>query len=268
MKYNFEDLKKRLETETDIESKCSAISRYFYPVPVRITFESWSSEFEIRISTVRKTTCLGPTRWLVNADDMETLEKLYNYFKYIDHTMVGILGKVCFEQKLHGMKLFCEEEDIDEMLKRWDKFTKYMLKHFPEYAETSTCDRGFHWDEKKGENVIAWAARCILGGIKPSRVGIDAVKAKTAQIDESGLLTFTEKSGLKSRWHFVEGGSDGERHITALDCFGISGSIGCAMQKAFGNDKDIVETNKVPEQWEIDAGVFIGIKAPKKGIFK
>jgi hypothetical protein len=40
------------------------------------------------------------------------------------------------------------------------------------------------------------------------------------------------------------------------------------MQKAFSNDKDIVETNKVPEQWEIDAGVFIGVKEPKKGIFK
>ena len=66
-----------------------------------------------------------------------------------------------------------------------------------------------------------------------------------------------------------------------MDCFGMSGAISLTIREAFskaiGGDKEEKKFRKtlsvpiVPEQWEVDAGVVIGLVQQKKkkgGFFK
>ena len=254
----------KITQATSLEDKLWAIHRELYAIPVRVSYGSWEG-FEIRLTAEGKSTCYGPMRWQVNVDDIELIGRLIEAFQHIDHTMLGVLNKVWGYEHL-GMHLgLMHDCDIDEMLHRWERFNNWVGKYYPEYQK-DPLDRKFDWMKHKSlpENSIAWAARVILYGIKPSTLGLKLYTEHKVEVAENGILKLTEDSGLISRWHF----SDEAGAVNTIDSFGIGGCIGAAMQKAFGDEKDIVECEKVPEQWEIEANVFIGLKTVRKGLFK
>ena len=253
----------KLAIATNMEEIVYVLHREFDSIPVRVSHEPWDG-FEIRI-TESKSTCYSPVRWRINAADIELIERLAAAFQHIDYTMFRILNKVWAHDHLGTHFGFMEELDIDEMLRRWERFNKWVGKYYPDYNE-EPLHRKVGWDDHKSlpANSIAWAARVILFGIKPSDVGLKLFKEHKVEITEAGLLMLTEESGLVSRWHF----SDAKGAVNTIDSFGLGGCFDAAMQKAFGDDKDIVECNKIPEQWEIEANVFVGLKPEKKGLFK
>ena len=108
----------------------------------------------------------------------------------------------------------------------------------------------------------------ILYGIKPSKIGIQLFKEHKVDISENGILTLKKDSGIETRWHFKNREDQKEGDPSEIDSFGISGSISMCFARAFAEDKDVLVCNKVPEQWEVDANVFIGLKTKKSGIFK
>lgn len=257
-------INEKLKKATSLEDKLWAIHYELYAVPVRISYGSWEG-FEIRLTTEGESLCYGPMRWQVNVDDIELIGNLIEAFQHIDHTMLDVLNKVWGYEHL-GMHLgFMEKCDIDEMLHRWERFNNWVGKYYPDYQK-EPLDRKFDWMKHKSlpDNSVAWAARAILYGIKPSAIGLKLFTEHKTEVSESGILKLTADSNLVSRWHF----SDESGAVNTIDSFGIGGSLGAAMQKAFGDDKDIVECEKVPEQWEIEANVFIGLKTKKKGLFK
>ena len=191
-----------------------------------------------------------------------------NMFKDVDHELIEILNAVSFREKLSGMVFFSEEKDMDTVMRKWRKFKDWVVKYYPAFGEEGHLLR---WSSdpavKLPENSVAWAARVILGGIKPSEAGISQFKMGNVEISPSGLMTLSDASGLVSRWHFPET-KPGSGNPTPLDSFGLSGSIGAAMQRAFGDDKDVIECNKVPEKWEVDLNLFIGYKEKKKSLLR
>lgn len=265
----FEEIRDRWEKFPSMEDKLYLLHRVFYPIPVRVSFEPWEG-FEIRLSAERPTTCYGPRHYIINIDDITTVERLWSMFKDVDHELIEILNAVSFREKLSGMVSFSEEKDMDIIMRKWRKFRDWVAKRYPGFGK-DWGDEGhlLHWSTdpavKLPKNSVAWAARVILGGIQPSEAGIAQFKLGNVEISPSGLMTLSEASGMVSRWHFPEC-KPGSGNPTALDSFGLSGSISAAMQRAFGDDKDVVECNKVPEQWEVDANLFIGYKTAKKSL--
>ena len=264
---SFEEVRKDWEKYTSMEDRLYLLHRVFYPIPVRISYESWEG-FEIRLSEEHPTACYSPLNFIINLDDIITVERLWNMFRDVDHELIEILNAVSFREKLSGMVFFSEEKDMDTIMRRWRKFREWVAKRYPAFGK-DFGEEGhlLHWSAdsavKLPKNSVAWAARVILGGIKPSEAGISQFKMGNVDISPSGLITLSDASGLVSRWHFPEC-KPGSGNPTTLDSFGLSGSISAAMQRAFGDDKDVVECNKIPEQWEIDHNLFIGFREKKK----
>ena len=257
------NIKEKLVKATTLEEKMWVIHSEF-SIPVRASYGSWDG-FEIRLTQESDSVCYGPMRWKVNVDDVDLIERLAGMFRHIDHTMLSALNKVWGCEHL-GMHIeFMKECDIDEMLHRWDRFNKWVGKYYPDYQKKS-FDRKFDWLKHQSlpDNSVAWAARVILYGIKPSKIGLKLFKEHKAEITESGILKLTEDSNLVSRWHF----SDATGAVDTIDSFGLGGCIGAAIQKAFGDEKDIIECDKIPEEWEIEANVFIGLKEKKKSLLR
>ena len=258
-------INEKLAKATTLEEKMmSILSEFSYAIPVRVSMGPWDG-FEIRLTQESESVCYGPMHWKVNVDDIDLIKRLSVTFKHIDITMLDVLNKVWGHEHL-GMHIgFMKECDIDEMLRRWDRFNNWVGKYYSDYQKNST-DRKFDWLKHQSlpDNSVAWAARVILYGIKPSKIGLKLFKEHKTEIAESGILKLTKDSNLVSRWHF----SDAEGAVSTIDSFGLGGCIGAAMQKAFSDEKDIVECEKLPEQWEIEANVFIGLKTKKTGLFK
>lgn len=261
-------ISEKIQTATTLEEKVWEVHAAFSSIPVRISYGSWEG-FEIRLTEEGNSVCYGPTYWKVNVNDVELIERLAAAFEHIDHTMLEILNKVWAYQHL-GMHVgFLEELDIDEMLRRWDRFNNWVGKYYPDY-NLEPLNRAFNWTKHKSipDNAIAWAVRVILYGIKPSKIGMQLFKEHKVEVDPTGILKLTEDSELECRWHFKKREDRQKGDPSEIDSFGIGGCLSACMQRAFGDEKDIIECNKVPEQWEIDANVFIGVAPKKKSLFK
>jgi len=257
-------LAEKIQTATTLEEKVWIAHTAFNAIPVHVSYGSWEG-FEVRLTEEGNSVCYGPLRWQVSVNDTDLIERLAAAFEHIDHTMLEVLNKVWGHEHL-GMHIgLMEELNIDEVLHRWQRFNRWVGKYYPDY-NIEPLQRGFGWMKHKSlpENSISWAARIILFKIKPSEIGLKLFKEHKVEIDPTGILKLNKDSKLVSRWHF----SDAKGAVSTIDSFGISGCIGAAMQKAFGDEKDIVECEKIPEQWEIDANVFIGVVSKKKSLFK
>jgi hypothetical protein len=258
----------RLSRAKTLEDKIFALSGAFGSVPVTVSYEGWSG-LEIRLTESGESCAFDAIHWRINVEDTDLISTLHEQFKNIDHTMIGIINKVWMHPTL-GLHLgFMNPQDINKMLKRWERFNAWMSKHFPEYKKKSS-ERAFDWQNPKAfpANTIAWATRCILYGIKPSSTGIKLFKEHKVDISENGILTVKKDSDIVTRWHFKNREERKDGDPCEIDSFGISGSITMCFSRAFADDKDVLECNKVPEQWEVDANVFVGLKTKKTGLFK
>lgn len=254
----------KLTRAKTLEDKLWAIHNEFHGIPVRITYDPWDG-FEIRLTQESSSVCYGPMKWKINVDDVDLLNRLSEVFKHIDYTMIGILNKVWGYQNMGIHIGFMEEVNIDDMIARWKRFNEWMSKHFPEYA-SNPLERKFDWESPEGlpKNTIAWGARCILYGIKPSKTGITLFKEGKVDVHENGVLTLKKDSGLETRWHFKKREERKDTDPSEIDSFGVAGALSACFSKAFTDDKDIISCNKIPEQWEVDANVYIGLQ--KKGL--
>ena len=239
--------------KVDIESKLSALSRELH-IPVRITQEPWEG-LQIRLSSKQKTCSFGPKYWVLNADDVESAIRFVNLFEKVDSTMIHIVNDVVMDKKL-GMNIgWLEPVDMDTMARRWKNYISFIEKHFVDFNEPYKV---WPQDDTLEKNTAAWAARVILGGIKPSKIGLKLYKEHKVDIDKSGILRLKDKDA-QTVWNFEN--SD----TSEIDSFGFGSIVGIALQKAFSEKKDgYIRTEKVPEQWEIDANVYVGIEEPKK----
>lgn len=265
---NIENTISRLKKTENMEDKLFALSGAFGTVPISVSYEGWNG-LEVRLTECGESTAFDPIHWRINPKDAALVEKLHEQLKNIDHTMIEIINKVWMHPTL-GLHLgFMKPQDIDTMLKRWERFNAWMLKHFPDYAKKG-YERAFDWQNPKGlpENTIAWGVRTILYGIRPSEIGLKLFKEHKVDITENGILTLKKDSGIETSWHFKKREDRKEDDPSEIDSFGLSGSISMCFARALSDDKDILECNKVPEQWEVDANVFIGLKTKKTGLFR
>ena len=259
----------RLKKTENMEDKLFALSGAFGAVPISVSYESWNG-LEVRLTECGESTVFDPIHWRINVNDIELIEKLHEQLKYIDHSMITIINKVWMHPTLGLHMSFMEAQDTDMILKRWERFNTWMLKHFPDYAKKG-YERAFDWQNPKElpENIIAWAVRYILYGVKASDVGIRLLKERKADISEAGIMSLKKDSGLVTRWHFKSREDRKKGDPSEIDSFGLSGSISMCFARAFSEDKDIITCAKVPEQWEVDANVYIGIETTKKkSLFK
>lgn len=262
------NISERIATAKNLEEKVWIAHTAFNAIPVRISYGSWEG-FEVRLTEEGNSVCYGPLWWKINVNDVDLIERLAEAFQHVDHTMLEVLNKVWGHEHLGMYVGLMEELDIDEVLHRWTRFNRWVGKYYPDYQK-KPLDREFGWMKHKSlpENSISWAARVILYGITPSEIGLKLFKEHKTEISESGILKLTEDSGLECRWHFKKREDRQKGDPSEIDSFGIGGCLSACMQRAFGDEKDIIECNKVPEQWEIDANVFIGVISKKKSLFK
>lgn len=247
---------------------------------------AWSAKPEVRLTNAWSeiaTKCLTPTSWQVGIDDAETIKKLVNTFEGVPREIFDSTEKALYVQKLNGIEggLLFKDLGVDETLEKWRRLITWVVKHYPEFPDS------FRWDETLPKNAVAFAARVILGGVKPSEIGKDLFKNRRNMIsfNENGIMMLSDEAindGWTVEWSFKENPDHSAGEISPMDCFGMSGAISLTIREAFskaiGGDK--AEEKKfrktlsvpiVPEQWEVDAGVVIGLVQQKKrkgGFFK
>ena len=153
--------------------------------------------------------------------------------------------------------------DVKRVFARWRKYLSWVRKHYDTYNKV------LWWRESSlPDNMPAWAARVILGGVVPSEVGINAVKSGFAEIDECGILTYkkvsigSDKCVRYSVFDFSDDPSG------KYECFGYSGALSLDIQKCFGRDTEpnTFHVSKIPEQWELDRGFYRGCEPAKKSL--
>ena len=241
---------------------------------------AWSSSPEIRFVDTWKeiaTKCLSPTSWQVHIDDADTIAKIVDVFKDVPDCLFREIKSVIYEQKLNGIAgmLLFKDLGVSEMLGRWKRLLKWVVKYYPEFPD------GFHWAEALPTHAIAWAARVILGDIKPSDLAKDCWKNRREliQLTEHGLMLLNDEGAKKLtvEYSFKRDADHSAGDVDIMDCFGMSTAIHCIVNDAFaglGKDKTMppklrktVYIGMIPEQWMVDAGVVVGL-IPKREMKK
>lgn len=226
----------------------------FRGVPVSVKYGEWNG-FEIRIVD-------GKSRWLspisveLNINDTEFCEELTGLFRHVDRSLVETLNRVSFNERFTFVS-FMDTQSSELMKKRWVRFNEWLERHV--LTEDGDCAVE---TKQLAENMTAWAARVILGGIAPSEEGKRLLREGKCEIAPTGHLTLKKSSGLVTRWHFAEGVKGVP---SAIDSFGVSGAVSAAFSKSCNGD-GIIRNNKVPELWEVQANVYIGLEEMKKGM--
>ena len=147
-------------------------------------------------------------------------------------------------EKFDDAIIFLECIDWNTSIKRWYKFINWLGAN-TEYND----DNAVLWDEKLPRNMVAWACRHILGGIGVSRTLRKNIKL--VEFDKQGIAHWKSNSHLWSEYIFR---SDDE----ARQVLGWSGALNWRMSQVWSTDKDspICRTNKVPDKWEEESGIF------------
>lgn len=271
-------------SEMDIFEKVSYLRQHLPHVFRCGVFSgAWSGKPEIRLSNAWSeiaTKCLTPTSWQVGVDDADTIKKIVDTFEEVPSEIFDATEKALYVQKLNGIEgsLLFKDLGVDQMLAKWKRLISWVVKHYPEFPD------GFCWKEKLPENTVAFAARVILGGVKPSEIGADLFRNRRNMIsfNENGIMMLSEEAindGWTVEWSFKEKPDHSAGELSPMDCFGMSGAISLTIRDAFNKalgDKGEKVFRKtynvpiVPEQWEVDAGVVIGLVQKKKkgGLFK
>lgn len=241
-----------------IEKKCRFIKQHT-GIPCIVSTEPWDG-MEIRL-TEGNSVVFDPTHIKLSVSDRKLFEQLLETFDDVDNHIVEVVSKVLMSQSLEGVLgiMFPLEGDkVDQIFRRWKRFLKWVSTHY------DLSDVLWWRNKQLPENMVAWAARSILGGIMPSRVGINAIKNKIADIDECGLLTYKKVEGLDkcvcySVYDFT---SDTN---AKYECFGYSRVLSIEISRCFGKVEDPNKylVSKIPEQWEIDRGFYRGTEKAK-----
>lgn len=147
-------------------------------------------------------------------------------------------------EKFNDALIVLEHIDWNTSIKRWAKFIDWLGAN-TEYNDEEVI----LWDEKLPRNMIRWSARHILGGIGVSKTLRENVKL--VKFDKQGIAHWKSDSGIWSEYIFR---SDEE----ARQVLGWSGALNWRMSQVWGSDKDspICRTNKVPDKWEEESGIF------------
>jgi len=234
-------------------------------VPVLMTSESWSSRMEIRLNESEFATSdvYDPKHIRLAIRDEEMFKRILRTFGRLPHEVVRAVDSAFLEERADGifgiMKPISSEE-TEKIFRRWDRYLRWVDKHYPNQ------DTNIFWEtEKLPKNMLSWGARYILGGIKPSRIAIKAISKGIAEIDPSGIIKYTEDSHLFSVYDFTLSDEGRGRYESFGWSAAMSLSIHKAVETAFSgkdkkDDENIFVVNKIPEQWEIDAGYYRGIK--------
>ena len=245
---------------------------------------AWSAKPEVRLVNTWSeiaTKCLSPTAWQVGVDDAETVKKLVDTFEGVPREIFDATEKTLYVQKLNGIEgcFLFKDLGVDEILSKWRRLITWVVKHYPGFPE-------FRWEEKLPKNTVAFAARVILGGVKTSEIGADLFKNRRNMIsfNENGIMMLSDDAindGWTVEWSFKENPDHSAGDLSPMDCFGMSGAISLTINEAFakaigGGKAEEKKFRKticvpiVPEQWEADAGVVVGLVQKKKkgGLFK
>lgn len=147
-------------------------------------------------------------------------------------------------EKHDDVLIVLEHIDWNTSIKRWSKFIDWLGAN-TEYNDDNTV----LWDEKLPRNMIRWACRHILGEIGVSKTLRENVKL--INFDKQGIAHWKSDSNVWSEYIFR---SDDE----ARQVLGWSGALNWRMSHVWGSDKDspICRTNKVPDKWEEESGIF------------
>lgn len=256
------DLWKKFSSEKSLAWKCRILSGAI-GVPVLITSESWSgNKMEIRLeeSDYGQSAVFDCKHFRLAISDEVMFKKLVYTLGKLPHEVVKAVDGAFLDERADGILSLMKpasQDAADKILYRWKKYIDWVEKHYPNQ------DDSIFWEtEKLPKNMLAWGARAILGGVKPSRIAVRAISKGIAEIDSSGVVKYTEDSKLFSVYDF----SATENGRGRYESFGWSSAMSLSLHKAVeaafgGKDADDVFTvNKIPEQWEIDAGYYTGIK--------
>lgn len=235
-----------------IERKCSFMVRHS-GIPCIVSTGSWSG-MEIRLTEGSDSAVFDPTHIKLNVSDRELFEQILETFNDVDNHIVEVISKVIMTYSLKGgfgLMLPLEGDEVNKIFRRWKRFLDWVDTHYD-------LSKTLWWhDDSLPENMLAWAARSILGGIMPSRVGINAIKNKIADIDEYGLLTYKKVKGSDKCvcYSVYDFSADSD---AKYDCFGYSGVLSIEISRCFGKVKDPnkYSVSKIPEQWEIERGFY------------
>lgn len=227
----------------DIPVVFAAGTRYINDFPKQLMFTLTDGESMTR----------SPLNIVINAADAQLITRAAEIINKANFGMLEVVNRVCFDKK---QGVTNEAIPTAEILKRWEKYIDWVVKHYPEYG-----NHQFDWLFKSGhpDNYPAWAARAILGDIKPGPYTNKLIREGKVVFGEDGYARLTKPLAVfnfeySDATHSV--GQTGYRRLTG-------GDFDCC----FESNSRIARCTKVPEQWEIDEGVFVKFDI-KKGLFK
>ncbi len=235
-------------------------------VPVSVSNGTWSG-LEIRIvpaDDFHESGSHGPLAWTVRADDADFAWRLIQAFRDIDDHIIEISKKVWLEPHLGLSFGFLHRDDPDKNFRRWRVFKDFIKKS---YDTDKTC---WWWESESGlpENTECWAFRAIVGGVKPSAIGLKLFKEHKVKISEAGIMTLKKGEGWtiwhfppSKRWEDLDHEHGEKLPVSPIDSFGVGGAFGAYLNK---DETGLIRNNKVPEKWEIEANVYVGFEKPNK----
>ena len=232
-----------LSNETRFEWKISGLGKF-----------DWDKRPQVRLTTGSMfSKAVSAKHFEVAITDLETIEKIKKCF---DRRYLTALFEMLTEVELNEKNGSNAPFSIEDALQRWEKYFSWLEEHYPQFGKSET------WllESSHPDNLAAWAARVILGGVKPSKIGLQLLREGRVAIGEDGYLRLTGKE--RSIYDFSHEdpcnsvGSQGSKHLTG-------GAFKCVFK---AHESRVCETTKVPEDWEIKMGLFKGLTT-QKGIY-
>ena len=206
--------------------------------------EIWGDHPQVSITSVGESKFIDPIHVHLNVEDENTVEVIDDLFCSIPTELLEAIAGTRFEQKW-GIE---NPMSIDEGIRRWAKFLAWVQEHYTGFPET-----GWLINSHQPENLLHWAARVILGGVKPSKIGLALLREGKAIIGDDGYLRLPRAEAL---WEFDHHNYDGTQSV------GIAGErrlVGKPFNAVFTSETSrVCKATKIPEEWEMKLGIFKG----------
>ena len=208
-----------------------------------------STQLQIALTAGASVTS-SPLNIVINIEDEKLIERAKTIFSYPTFrcSLVDLVNRVCFEQKIGTRN---EPITTEQMLDRWERYILWINKHYPKYE----TDSDWYFRSPHPDNYAAWAARVILGNVQPGEYTKKLIRDRKVEFGEDGYVRLLKPIAL---YNFKEDavqsvGATGMKRLTG-------GDFKCCFT---GPDSRLAYCTKVPEQWEIDEGVFVEFKVDK-----